>query len=526
MTVTSEELTGGALRRLLDAGRCVVAELDVETVLHRVLTTAAEITGARYAALGILDEQRTALERFLTHGISDAERRALGEPPRGRGLLGAVITGGVPVRVDALSADPRSFGLPVGHPPMETFLGVPILIRGDAWGNLYLCEKADGEPFSAADEAAVVVLAEWAAIATETARLYEQAPSRRRELECAVRRLEATTAIARAVGGETDLARILQLIVTRGRALLGADGLVILLRETRGLVVAAAAGDVPEAIKGTHVDGAPEGVRDALGLAARDGRLVPLVFRGRSLGMLAALGVARDGDDERLLQAFAASAATAVATARTVEERRLRDAMDAAEAERRRWARELHDDTLQGLGALRMLLNAALRQRDPEQLRASVGAVVESMEGEVEALRALIRELRPAALDELGVTAAIEGLAARTAEREGLAVTADVQLRTPRHSGEVETALYRIVQEAVTNAVRHADAERVEIAISEADGVLQVRVADDGNGFDPRAPRDGFGLTGMSERVALLHGDLEVASSAAGTTVSAALPAS
>ncbi len=517
-------LTDSALRRLLDAGRAVVAELDLEAVLYRALDTAAEITGARFAALGILDERRTALERFLTRGIPDADRRALGDPPRGRGLLGAVISGGCPVRVDALSTDPRSYGFPIGHPPMETFLGVPILIRGVAWGNLYLCEKADGEPFSEADEAAVVVLAEWAAIAIENARLYQRAEHRRRDLESAVRRLEATTAIARAVGGETDLARILQLIVTRGRTLLAADGLVILLREAGGLVIAAADGDVPDAINGTRVDGEPEGVRDVLGFAAQDGRLLPLVFRGRSLGMLAALGVARDGEDERLLQAFAASAATAVATARTVEERRLQDAMSAAEAERRRWARELHDDTLQGLGGLRMLLNAALRERDPDRLRASVTAVVEHIEGEVEGLRGLIRELRPAALDELGVKAAIEGLAAGTAEREGIAVDADVRLTAPRHSNEVETALYRIVQEAVRNAVRHADAQRVEISVSESDGVLHVCVADDGRGFDPEAQREGFGLTGMSERVALLHGELEIVSSAAGTTVCAAFP--
>jgi signal transduction histidine kinase len=260
--------------------------------------------------------------------------------------------------------------------------------------------------------------------------------------------------------------------------------------------------------------------RDALGLAA-DALLVPLVFRGESLGMLAAVGARGDSRDERLLQALAASAATAVATARTVEEQRLRDAMQAAEAERRRWARELHDDTLQGLGGLRMLLNAAARSADPERLRTVVRDAVGRLEQEIDDLRGLIRELRPAALDELGLTAAIEGLAART----GAVVATDVDLGGRRFAPELETALYRIVQEAVTNAVRHAGASRVEIRIEELDGVLHARISDDGSGFDPGAPRGGFGLTGMRERVALLQGELEIVSSANGTIVTAALPA-
>jgi signal transduction histidine kinase len=478
----------------------------VGAILDRVLATAAETTGARYAALGVLDEQRGGLERFVTHGVSESVQRAIGDPPRGCGLLGAVIDDPRPLRIDHIGADPRSYGFPPGHPSMETFLGVPIMIRGQAWGNLYLCEKRDGEPFTEADEQAVVVLAEWAAIAIENARLYERSERRRAELE-------ATTAIARALGGETDLERILELIVERGRALIDARGLVILLRRAGGLVVAAG----PSELRGTQLHGEP---RDALGLAA-DALLVPLVFRGESLGMLAALGARGGGRDERLLQALAASAATAVATARTVEEQRLRDAMQAAEAERRRWARELHDDTLQGLGGLRMLLNAAARSDDPERLRTAVRDAVGRIEREIDDLRGLIRELRPAALDELGLAAAIEGLAARA---DAVLVT-DVDLGGKRFAPELETALYRIVQEAVTNAVRHAGASRVEISVEEVDGVLHARISDDGGGFDPEAPRDGFGLTGMRERVALLQGELEIASSAKGTSVAAALPA-
>ncbi len=208
-----------------------------------------------------------------------------------------------------------------------------------------------------------------------------------------------------------------------------------------------------------------------------------------------------------------------------LEQRRVGDAMQAAEEERRRWARTLHDDTLQGLGALHMLLAAARRSGHPERLRAAVDEAVGHIEQQIDGLRGLIRELRPAVLDELGPAAAIEGLASRTAERSGIAVSADVRLPGARRTPELETALFRIVQEALTNAVRHAGARHVEIVVSATGGMLHTRVRDDGRGFDPHTPTDGFGLTGMHERVALLHGALEIASSAGGTIVSAELPA-
>src|SRR3954449_1545700 len=351
--MASGVLDDNRLRRLIDAGRTLVSELDIDALLEQLLAVAAEVTGAEYAALGILDEDRRELERFLTHGIGPEAHRAIGDLPRGRGILGVLIDDPRPLRLSSVGRDPRSFGFPPSHPPMETFLGTPVLIRGEAWGNLYLTEKAGGEAFTAEDEEAVVVLAEWAGIAIGNARLYRASETRRDELERAVRRLEATTTIARAVGGETDLARVLELIVKRGRALVDAQGVLILLRDGTGLVVAATAGEVPAGVQGSRL-ASPAASIDALGLDPESALTVPLVFRGQSLGLLAALG-RRDGgalgtEDERLLIGFAASAATAVATARTVEAQRLRDAIQGAEEERRRWARELHDETLQGLG--------------------------------------------------------------------------------------------------------------------------------------------------------------------------------
>jgi len=507
---TPDALDEPTLRRLLDAGRALVGHLELDTVLERLLETAADVTGARYAALGTLDASRQRLERFVTHGLDAGERAAIGAPPRGRGVLGALISDPRPLRLDAVADDPRSFAFPPGHPQMETFLGVPILIGDEAWGNLYLTDKAGGEPFTRADEDAVVVLAAWAAVAIADARLFSDSERRRAELE-------ATTAIALAVGGDTDPGKVLAVIASHAQALLGARGAAILLRDETGLAVAAASGELPEAVQGARVPGGAARMRASLGLPASDGLLVPLTFRGRSLGMLAVSGAGTR--DERLLRSFAASAATAVANARSVEAGRLHAAMDAAEAERGRWARELHDETLQGLGALRLLLVAA-RRGDAARLRAGVDGAIERLQAEIDALRGLVRELRPAALDELGLGPAIEGLA----ERAGVAVHTDVSL-PGRLAAGVETAVYRIVQEALNNAVRHAGARRIGLAVRGEPGALVIDVADDGGGFDPTAPTAGFGLAGMRERVALLGGELAVDSSPAGTHVVAVLPA-
>jgi signal transduction histidine kinase len=545
------------LVRLIEVGRSLLSELDLDVVLDRVLETARELTGARYAALGILDENRRELAQFLTRGVDEATHHAIGELPRGRGILGVLIEDPVPLRIDDLGEHPRSYGFPPGHPPMHGFLGVPILIRNEAWGNLYLTEKADGT-FDEDDEQAVVVLADWAAIAIENARLYRAVDARRAELERAVRGFEATATIARAVGGETELDRVLELIVKRGRALVEARDVLILLVEGDTLRAAAGAGSlaVPEDLSLPMADtplagmlAGPRARRLAdperrLGIAlarlgVRDAEaalVVPLSYRGTTLGALIAFDrltgdVAFTGDDEQLLEAFAASAATAVATAKTVEADRLRKSIEAAEAERRRWARELHDETLQALGGLKVLLSGAARLDDPEAMRAAMDQAAGHVSAEIDNLRALIAELRPAALDQLGLVPALTSLVQRTATTSGLEIAADVELagEDRRLSPELETTVYRLVQEALTNVVKHAGATTVDISVREGGGGIDVRVADDGAGLaatGPSASGGGFGLVGMRERVELAGGELRLeARDGGGTVVRARLPA-
>jgi len=544
------------LRELIDVGRSLVAELDPEVIFQQVLEVACQLTGARYAALGLLDEERRELERFITHGIEEDARRVIGNLPRGRGVLGLLIEQPRPLRLGDVGRHPRSYGFPPGHPPMTNFLGVPVMIRGHAWGNLYLTEKSSGD-FDQADEQSAMILGEWAAIAVENARLYRSVQSRGDEMERAVHRLEATTEIARAVGGETDLERILEIVVKRGRALVEARSLLILLRENDELVAASVAGErergmakVRIPISGS-VPGKAMEARAAQrihnldpSLMARPGNrnvgvtalLAPLLFRGRALGVLVALDpLGRESgfsdEDERVLLSFAASAATAVSTAQSVAEGRTRESIAATERERGRWARELHDESLQSLAGLRVLLSAA-RRGEPGEVDRLLIQGIEQVDTTIAEMRRLIADLRPSTLDQLGLGAALEALGERTASGDAIEVRINLDLdceagrSASRLLGEIEDTVYRLVQEGLNNAVHHGGATHVEVDVRENDRNLRVQVHDDGRGFDPGAATDGFGLIGMRERAELAGGTLELQSiRGEGTTITATIPA-
>lgn len=548
-----DSLDSRHLSRLLDAGRALVAELDPQAVLERILATAREVTGARYAALGILDERRGTLEQFQTAGIDEHTRAAIGQLPRGRGVLGALIRDPQPLRLSDVSQHPQSYGFPEGHPPMRSFLGVPILIRGAVWGNLYLTEKEDGD-FTEQDEDAAMILADWAATAIENARLYEVSERRRAEQEQAVRGLEAARDISIAVGSETGLDRVLELIVKRGRALVDARSVVILLCEGTDLVVTASAGEASD-VRGHRVAISastsgevlerrrPERIADVaarlriapseLGVPeAHTALLVPMVARGGAVGVLAAFDRADDDkfsdEDELLLTAFAASAANAVAMRRSVESERLRSSVAAADAERTRWARELHDETLQGLGALRLLLSSARRRGDAQAGAAAMDEAIGQIEQEIENLHAIISDLRPASLDELGLRPALEALLERRRDAGGLTITADLTLpgqeSDRRLPPEIEATVYRLVQEGVTNVIKHAHASSVAVTVAASEHEVSIEIRDDGIGFRPDVATGGFGLEGMRERVYLVGGTLTFDSGDVGTVVRAELP--
>jgi signal transduction histidine kinase len=543
------------LERLIDTGRTLVSELDLEAVLQRVLDAARELTQARYAALGVLDDQGAALERFLTVGIDEETHRAIGDLPRGRGVLGVLIREPRPLRLADVGKHAKSYGFPLGHPPMKSFLGVPILVRGKPYGNLYLTEKEGGE-FDEQDEEAVVVLADWAAIAIENARGYSILEARREELERLVSTFDASSEIAQALAGGIDLDRILELVVKRGRALTDARSMLVLLEQGDELVIAALAGELDDSLVGHKIaiddtvaghvlrTGAAERLADVPGrlrfaLAeqtnAQSALFVPLRVRGRSLGVLAAFDRLRDGPgfsawDEQVLSGFAASAALAVASARDTAAHTLRRSIESAEQERGRWARELHDETLQELAALKLIL-ASVRRADTGTARAeALDAAAARVDFAVQALRRIIADLRPAALDDLGLEAALEVLVDRTRANapEGLRIELACELGRDegRLSPQLEDTVYRVVQEALSNVVRHSGATRASVHVKERDGRIVIAVRDDGAGFVADGEPPGFGLIGMRERIAFAEGELQIETSlGAGTVVQVTLPA-
>jgi signal transduction histidine kinase len=506
----------------------------------------------------VLDDRRNRLERFLTVGIDEQTRRDLGDPPLGHGVLGELIREPRPLLLADVGAHPRSYGFPIGHPPMTAFLGVPILIGGAAWGTLYLTDKACGVEFTPDDEQAVRMLAEWAAIAIANARHLHEERARRDELERTVGAMRATVEISRALAGETDLDVVLELIAKRGRALVGAGALIIELAVGDRLRIAAVAGDVDRGIvdselatggtvagqvllsrRSRRFSDEPKRARledsglGVVGLRVGAALFVPLAFRTETPGVMIALnptaGDEFTADDERLLTSFATSAASAVVTARSVTREQMLAREAATENERRRWAHELHDETLQGLGALRLALSAAHRTDASPRWRTAIADAIAQLDVEIANVRGIIADVRPASLDELGIAAALEALADRMRAR-GIEVDLSVDLdaeRGARHPENLETTIYRVAQEAISNAIKHAGTDRVAVDLHADDVHMTMRVRDRGRGFDPAASTTGFGLLGMRERVEELGGRLTLESAPGkGVTVTATLPAS
>ncbi len=550
------ELDTGKLGRLLELGRALVAERDPDAVLLRVLNEARGLTGARYAAMGILDDDKAGLARFLTVGIDDELRRRIGPLPHGHGILGELIRDPRPLRLARIGDHPRSYGFPAEHPPMETFLGVPVMIRDEVYGNLYLTEKKGREEFDDADEHALVVLADWAAVAIDNARAHDSSRRTQERLERATRGLEATASLNREVIGRADLDRATELVVKRARALAEARTAMLVLLDGEVLTVAAVAGEAATELLGRELPaegsisigvlrsgrGQLVSAEAAAGFLARDtngtgGIAVSLRSRGVDVGVLSVFDrvdsdVPFGAEEVATLEAFGASAATVIAAAQAMEDERLTLSIASSERERKRWARELHDETLQELGALNVMQEGALQVGRPESMREALERSNDQVGRIIDGLLELITELRPAALDQLGTEAALEVLVDRVRARSGLDVTVDADLafeqgRLPtRHTPELEATVYRLVQEALANVVKHAGATSARIRLEEDESSVWVTVEDDGSGFAVADEHDGFGLLGMRERVELAGGELEITSTPGqGTRVTARLPA-
>jgi signal transduction histidine kinase len=536
------------LRAVLDAAIAVSSELSLDAVLQRIVEAAASLTGAQYAALGVINPSRQALERFVVTGIDEATMDAIGDLPRGRGILGVLIRDATPLRIDDLSADPRSVGFPANHPPMRTFLGVPVLLRGVAYGNLYLTEKAGGSPFSEEDQEIVQLLGGQAAVAIENARLYESATRWGEQLQ-------SLTDVGNALSTEIELPKLLELVVSRLRELIDARLVFIARPQPDGAVlIETVAGDGADGFAGTRLDPMKSKTARVLErrrservdsllddpevdqatarkMGARTGMWVPLVVRDRAIGVL----VAQDKEDSdarftdedlRIAEAFGERAAVAIDLSERVARDALRRVVAGQELERQRLARELHDETGQALTSILLGLKAIEEAGNGQDVRQSVVELRKLVVGTLQDVRRLAVELRPKALDDFGLVAALQRLAETFAEQTGIRVHVEAALGDSRLPAETETALYRIVQEALTNVIKHAQAGTVSVVLTRKGDRVVAVIEDDGRGFDPADTSDErLGLLGMRERIALVGGQLAVESRPdKGTTIAVEVP--
>lgn len=506
---------------LVDAMLAVTSGLELDATLRTIVHTAIELVDVRYGALGVRGEGHELVE-FVYEGIDDAARELIGHLPEGRGVLGVLIDEPKPIRLDDIRHHPASVGFPPNHPPMRTFLGVPVRIRDEVFGNLYLSEKTDGRPFSEDDEVLVEALAAAAGIAFDNARLYEQSRARQTWIE-------ATRDIATEMLSGSDPASVFQLIADEALKLTSAQATVVAIpsdvdepsSDVDELLVVAAAGAVSEPvgqatipiqetlIGQTFVDSTPHRYNNVdVGVVGSTGPALVLPLRGADTvaGVLVALRPAGaypfSGEQLDMMAAFADQATLAWHLA--TSQRRMRE-LDIL-TDRDRIARDLHDHVIQRLFAVGLALQGTIP-------RARSTEVQQRLSGCVDDLQEVIHEIRTAIFDLHSAPAGVTRLRQRL--DDAIAGFSSPQLRTtvqfvgPLSVVDADLADHAeaVVREAVSNAVRHANATTLTVSVKVEDALV-IEVADDGRGL----PDDitGSGLRNLRQRSDEVGGDFTV----------------
>ncbi|MFE0131669.1 GAF domain-containing protein [Streptomyces sp. NPDC059037] len=523
----SPELTA-RVPQLLEAMRSVGAGLELHTTLDRICETAAELADARYAAIGVVSEDGKGLSDFVHTGIDEETAERIGHLPDGhKGLLGALIHQPETLRLADLSADPRSCGFPANHPPMRTFLGVPIRVQGEIFGNLYLTEKRDGAEFNEYDVHMVRVLATEAGIAIGNARLYEAAMQRERWIDGSV-------AVTTALLSGSDAEDALSVVAEQARHLAdSAAGIVLLPEDEGGMEIVAVSSDEPLAALGVVIPAESRIITDLLAGesvfvddAATDPRIMtdlargygpvmmlPLQSDGRVMGTLVtprARGARPFSETERTLATqFASQAALALMMA---EAQRDRERLAVYE-DRDRIARDLHDLVIQRLFATGMMLESAQRRSVVPEVRTGVGKAVDELDVTIQEIRTAIFALQQ------GPAEAPSGLRTRVLREINMAAV-PLGFKPSHHFvGPVDTVvgelagknLIAALREALSNAFRHARADRIAVVVDATvilpDGQQGVRltVSDDGVGIAQGGRRSG--LKNLKRRAESLGGD-------------------
>ena len=511
------------LRSLLDAVVGISTDLDLRSTLERIVVAACRLVGARYGALGVIGDDRRLVE-FITHGLSAEEHAAIGDLPTGRGALGLLIEDPRPVRMPDITQHPQSYGFPANHPPMHSFLGVPVRVRDTVYGNLYLSEKQGADEFGDDDEQIVVALAAAAGAAIDNAHLYAVAQRRHQWLAAAA---EITAVLL----GRVHRTAALELVAKRAREVAGAELAIVLLHdEDTGLLtveVANAVGDkTPAGLVGSTLAAAEtqfaEAVRarrhivvEHLGKAApwltplpdRSATVVPLATADSLHGLLVmvdAAGERRDSDEDlAMLTAFAGQAALAFERARSQEEREMFVILE----DRERIARDLHDVVIQRLFATGLQLQTAARLARVPEVIERVNGAVDDLDTTIRDIRSAIFELRSPMSAEL--RAEVRALVAASAGPLGFRPALDMSGPVDSAaSADLRAEVLAVLREALSNVVRHASASAVAVVVRVGAGRLMVTVSDNGVGVAEDTARSG--LANMRDRATRHGGTFEV----------------
>ncbi|GAA1830938.1 GAF domain-containing sensor histidine kinase [Actinomadura chokoriensis] len=525
--------TRDRVHALLEAVVSIGSELDLESVLRRITEAATTLVDARYGALGVIAEEGERLVQFITVGASEDEIEAIGHWPHGRGILGLLIREPHPIRLPNLNEHPDSAGFPENHPPMHAFLGVPVLVRDEVFGNLYLTEKAGGGEFEDEDEIVVTALATAAGVAIENARLYEE--TRRRE-----RWLEASTEISTALLSGTDPHEVTVLVAQRAREITDAGLATVALADENGrqFLVEAAHGDGGEQLEGLripldHSVAGPvftAGVSLRLtegGKAAREAQVPTQVPVGPLLAVPLGVGEAARGvisvvnppggavfseGTQRLLEAFAGQAAVALELA---DRRRDAERLVLLE-DRDRIAKDLHDTVIQRLFATAMTLMAAIKITQKREVGVRIQRAVDDLDDTMRQIRSTIFALQAPA-DTESLRSRVHALVDAAAEQLGFAPSVRLDgLLDTAVDDDIGEHLQAVVREALSNVARHAHASQVTVAIDVNDDLL-LRVEDNGVGIPEQGRRSG--LRNMAERAEKLGGSFTAAPRPDGGTI-------
>ena len=520
----------------------LASELSLKALLQRVVEVAVELTGARYGAVGVIDDSGTGLSDFITTGVSEAERAAIGHLPEGRGILGLLISEAHSLRLREIADDPRRFGFPPNHPPMRSFLGAPVRARGRVFGNIYLTEKRGDSEFTAEDEETLNVLATQAGVAIENARLLED--SRRRE-----RSLQAITEISTAILSAEGRDQLLRLVVRRARELVDSDSATAVLPAGDGLRIAVADGEHAAGLEGMSVprrgsvsgdvidSGEPVVLTDAISDARTyqpmiaaghmgPAIFVPLASSKRRIGTLAVARVGGrtrfDARDVTLLQTFAGQAALAVEYSRAQQELQ----QLALLGDRERIARELHDGVIQALFAVGLGLQGTAALLQDEAAASRLQQAIAEIDRVIGDLRNYIFGLRPDVLGGTGISEALGQLAHEFEERTGIPVAIDVDVTLEQPLAGVATHIVQMTRESLSNVARHAQATTSRVSLLRSGDLAVLEIDDDGVGFDADGDtRAGMGLANLRTRAESLGARLTLASAPGeGTTVRISVP--